>query len=204
VDSIVYSYHSDCLHDTLVLSCYNYTAFAILNICGGPTPGPPSRAASSFNQCLSSWAGTVDSQLDTFKLLYLTDCPEGYDPSPDVHVGPWCQGEDQQCTPFCADDETFKFYNIEEKTCDWIGELPVYRCDGLVKLACPITCNLPTCIGGCIDDPDYRYNNDTKKSCEWVAKKPSDRCENQESFDACRGTCDPSCKRRCKNNKDYR
>merc|ERR1712028_257578 len=50
--------------------------------------------ASHFNQCLSSWAGKVLSNVNVRNIFVDSGCP---DENPDPSVGPWCQGEDEQC-----------------------------------------------------------------------------------------------------------
>merc|ERR1719162_1903098 len=50
--------------------------------------------ASHFNQCLSSWAGKVLSNVNVRNIFVDSGCPNKY---PDPSVGPWCQGEDEQC-----------------------------------------------------------------------------------------------------------
>ena len=51
--------------------------------------------ASDFNQCLSSWAGKALSDVDVGRIFEDSGCPDKSDPDPSV--GPWCQGEDEQC-----------------------------------------------------------------------------------------------------------
>merc|ERR1719162_1743512 len=50
--------------------------------------------ASHFNQCLSSWAGKVLSNVNVRSIFVDSGCPNK---NPDPSVGPWCQGEDEQC-----------------------------------------------------------------------------------------------------------
>ena len=50
--------------------------------------------AFEFNQCLSSWASKTPTDVDLFNMLYRTSCPNT---EPVESVGPWCQGEDEQC-----------------------------------------------------------------------------------------------------------
>merc|ERR1711935_33495 len=51
--------------------------------------------ATNFNQCLSSWAGKALSDVDVDDIFEDSGCPDKSDPDPSV--GPWCQGEDEQC-----------------------------------------------------------------------------------------------------------
>jgi len=50
--------------------------------------------ASDFNQCLSSWADKTPTNVNVRNIFFDSDCPNKY---PDPSVGPWCQGEDEQC-----------------------------------------------------------------------------------------------------------
>jgi len=50
--------------------------------------------ATNFNQCLSSWAGNVLSNVNVRNIFFDSGCPNKY---PDLSVGPWCQGADEQC-----------------------------------------------------------------------------------------------------------
>jgi len=51
--------------------------------------------ASSFNQCLSSWASKAPTDVSVVNLFEDSGCPNNADPDPSV--SPWCQGEDEQC-----------------------------------------------------------------------------------------------------------
>ena len=50
--------------------------------------------ATNFNQCLSSWADKTPPNVNVGNIFLSSGCP---DQSADVNVGPWCQGEDEQC-----------------------------------------------------------------------------------------------------------
>jgi len=51
--------------------------------------------ATKFNQCLSRWADKIPPDAGSvFKLFKDSGCPNQ---DPVLTVGPWCQGEDEQC-----------------------------------------------------------------------------------------------------------
>ena len=49
-----------------------------------------------FNQCLSTWAEKTSDTVDTFRMLFSSDCPNGIE-SPNATIGPWCQDYRQGC-----------------------------------------------------------------------------------------------------------
>jgi len=51
--------------------------------------------ATSFNQCLSTWAGKTPNNVDTAMMLTRSGCPSSNDPDPTT--GPWCQNFNQGC-----------------------------------------------------------------------------------------------------------
>ena len=63
--------------------------------------------ATSFNQCLSTWAEKTSGTVNTFHMLLNSDCPNGIK-SPDPKVGPWCQNFQQGCVASGFKPLTFK------------------------------------------------------------------------------------------------
>ena len=51
--------------------------------------------ATKFNQCLSTWADKSPPNLFVNGIFGDSGCPDNANPNP--LVGPWCQGEDEQC-----------------------------------------------------------------------------------------------------------
>merc|ERR1711865_370605 len=50
--------------------------------------------APKFNQCLLTWADKTSPNVSIYDIFINSDCPNK---DPDPSVGPWCQGEDEQC-----------------------------------------------------------------------------------------------------------
>jgi hypothetical protein len=55
--------------------------------------------ATDFNQCLSSWAYKTRN-VDTNRMFENSGFPVSTDPDP---IGPWCQGDNDQCFEFPHD-----------------------------------------------------------------------------------------------------
>ena len=50
--------------------------------------------ATNFNQCLSTWADKTPSNVSVNNIFLGSGCP---DKTTDASVGPWCQGDAEQC-----------------------------------------------------------------------------------------------------------
>ena len=62
--------------------------------------------ATKFNQCLSTWADKTPPDVNVDDIFESSGCP--YNANPNQLVGPWCQGNNEQCyaPPTIADDCT--------------------------------------------------------------------------------------------------
>merc|ERR1719487_2880649 len=105
----------------------------------------------------------------------------------------------------CKDDPEFRFKQERDKTCEWVAEKPIERCEKEWKRIdlsyyCPRSCGLcepspapssppsgspstppsaaPTGCDPelCFNNPDFKHQNCGKFDCDWVAKKTESRC----------------------------
>jgi len=142
--------------------------------------------ASSFNQCLSTWATKTTDEVDTLYMLSGTACSN----TNTNNDGPWCQTADQ-CDAIpdpvrCEDDKDIKFIVGEKKM--KCKKLKVSQCDKKYETKSgseekPKDFCFKLCVPNCLDPVDpcvedkkmkYKYKIDgkTKKlKCKKIKKK---------------------------------
>jgi len=167
--------------------------------------------ASSFNQCLSSWANKIPENEDTYEMFSGSACPNQDDPS--GFIGPWCQELDT-CKPKGSDcedesgDTKFKLGGVthtcaslrlesfptknrsrQRKICrKFVNVLDTKRKRSRISELCPRTCKL--CADQCVDSNkrfSIEYNGkvlDSKK-CSFVGRYGR---EVSEQMELCRDT----------------
>ena len=88
---------------------------------------------------------------------------------------------------FTCDDSPHRV--DDGRTCDWVAEIPQWRCRRGAPAFCPMTCGK---CPGCYDDMTKAYNG--KSLCVWVSKRPATRCASvPEAMDLCRASCKAEC-----------
>jgi len=113
-------------------------------------------------------------------------------------------------TPPCVNDRSYRYNNVQKKSCVWVGQKESRRQDlcrekNQVRLACRMTCGI--C---CKDDQRYTYDIGERvmKNCKWTSKKDSRSskyCQRKEVSSNCPVTC-AACQKKftCTNDMKYR
>jgi len=113
-------------------------------------------------------------------------------------------------TPPCVNDRSYRYNNVQKKSCVWVGEKEsrrqkLCREKNQVRLACRMTCGI--C---CKDDQGYTFDigNGVVKTCKWISQedsRSSTYCQRKKVSSNCPITC-ATCQKKftCTEDMTYR